>query len=198
MNNLKDYILEKFQITKDSKIFYSCCPKTVKELRNILEERLAENKDAYLNDIDVSNITNMSELFRDLDPHNIKIDQWNVSNVLESWAMFFGCVNFDTDLSGWDMPKNTNMSTMFKLCVKFKGTGLEHWNTSSVIKMFATFQGCRMFDCNLGDWDVRMFSKCTSFKGEGLEKWKVHSLTDMHDTFDECDSLIKKPKWYKG
>ena len=82
MKAIDRYILEKFQITKDSKLPYTCHPKDKFELKKILEERLAKDKNADLNDIDVSNITDMGVwgfsglkgLFQDLDPHDIHIE----------------------------------------------------------------------------------------------------------------------------
>ena len=87
MKNLNNYILEKLNI-KDIKHQYNYFPKTRGELRQILEERLKEDKNANLNDIDVSKITNMSCLFSDLDPHNIDISKWDVSNVTNMGSMF--------------------------------------------------------------------------------------------------------------
>ena len=82
MNNLKDIIQEKLVITKDTKLMpqYTCHPKDDDELRNIIEKRLKQDEDADLNDIDVSNITDMRRLFNGLDPHNIKINRWDVNN----------------------------------------------------------------------------------------------------------------------
>ena len=51
-------INERLKISSKSK-FYSCQPKDKFELRKILEKRLAEDKNANLNDIDVSEITDM-------------------------------------------------------------------------------------------------------------------------------------------
>ena len=38
-------------------------------------------------------------LFGDLDPYNIDISRWNVSNVKNMRGMFYGCKNFTSDLS---------------------------------------------------------------------------------------------------
>ena len=148
MKALDRYILEKFQITKDSKIMYY--PKDKFELRKILEERLSKDKDADLNDIDVSNITDMGYdnfdddrgLFENLDPHNINISEWNVSNVINMDDMFWDCRNFNCDLSNWNVSNVINMNHMFWLCEKFKGQGLENWKPIKCENMEDMFYRC--------------------------------------------------------
>ena len=135
MKTINDYIIEKFKINSKSinKNQYSCQPENTEELCKILEERLEKDKDADLNDIDVSKITDMSMLFSEpektsLDPHNIKIDQWNVSNVKDMSEMFYNCHNFNCNISDWDI--------------------------SNVEMMNYTFYGCENFDCDLSSWNV--------------------------------------------
>ena len=119
MKNLNNYISEKLNI-KDIKRQYNYFPKTKDELRQILEERLKEDKNANLNDIDVSKITDMSYLFSDLDPHNIDISEWNVSNVTDMYKMFYDCNSFNSDLSNWDVSNVTDMYNMFDGCSSLK------------------------------------------------------------------------------
>ena len=185
MKRLDRYILEKFQINKDSKPVYSCHPKTWTELRKILEERLAKDKDADLNDIDVSAIKYMGThntrgLFEGLDPHNIHIEFWDMSNAINTNAMFWKCENFNCNLNNWDISKVTNMVSMFN--------------------------GCSNFNSDLGKWDVHkvknmrcMFWDCEKFEGEGLEKWKPISCDymGMGDMFYRCTALKNKPNWYQ-
>jgi hypothetical protein len=60
-------------------MFYKYFPKDKKELRTLLEQLLKERgRNADLNDIDTSLITDMSELFHGLNISNIKIDGWDV------------------------------------------------------------------------------------------------------------------------
>ena len=68
MKSLKNYIQEKLIIKKNknkSNNNYKYFPKTKKELRDIILQRIeAEGNEVDLNDIDVSEITDMSELFK--------------------------------------------------------------------------------------------------------------------------------------
>ena len=91
MNSLSTYIAEKLHINKDINI-YNYHPKDKYELITLLKELLEERgKDADLNDIDVSNITDMYRLFVDLDPHNIDISKWNVNKYINMYHMFNDC-----------------------------------------------------------------------------------------------------------
>ena len=150
MKNLKDIITERLHITKQTSI-YRYSPKTKEELREILEERLAKDKNADLNDIDVSQITDMGHipsigglgLFECLDQHNIKLNKWDVSKVTNMLYMFCECKNFDADLGEWDVSNVQDMYKMFYKCEKFKGKGLENWDVKKNIYMSFTFGGCK-------------------------------------------------------
>ena len=95
MKDLNNYILEKLKINKDSKIIYKYHPKDKTELKRVIKKCIYERgENANLNDIDVSNITDMSNLFEDLDfniINNINISEWDVSNVTNMESMFDGC-----------------------------------------------------------------------------------------------------------
>ena len=64
MKSLQHYITEKILINKNSKIGYIYHPKTKDELKDIINKRIeSEGNECDLNDIDTSNITDMSNLF---------------------------------------------------------------------------------------------------------------------------------------
>jgi len=172
-------IIEGLKIGSKTKVNkYSYKPKDKAELKKIIQERLKKDKNADLNDIDVSDITDMSNLFYPLNPRNINISEWDVSNVKDMSGMFYGCNNFNSDLSNWDVSNVINMQRMFVACEHFD-SDLSKWNVSKVTDMWAMFSGCKKFNCNLNDWNV---SNISSKK--------------MFVMFDGCDSLKYKPKWY--
>ena len=61
--------------------------------------------------------------------------------------------------------------TMFKGCKKFKGKGLENWNTSKVLYTNDMFHNCLIFNCDLSSWNISkvkymdsIFTNCDSLK----------------------------------
>ena len=178
MKHIKIYINEKLHIT--TKSFYTCHPKTKDELLKIIIQRIKDDgNDCDLNDIDVSKITDMSELF-DATANKIfsdfcgDVSMWDVSNVKDMYSMFCKCEKFNCDLSGW--------------------------NVSNVNDMLAMFFGCEQFNCDLSQWDVSnvediesMFLDCKNFN-QNLDKWNVSNVkNNMKTAFLNCPT---QPKWY--
>ena len=86
---------------------YSCQPKTKYELDRLIGERIREQGvNCDLNDIDVSQIKDMSYLF--------------------------ACTDFTGDISSWDVRKVRDMSWMFNGS-KFNGD-ISKWDVSNVAK----------------------------------------------------------------
>ena len=89
MKTLQNYITEKILINKNSKLAYNYHPKTKDELKDIIKQRIeSEGNDCNLNDIDTSNITDMSWLFEDSN-FNGDISRWNVSNIKVKLDIFY-------------------------------------------------------------------------------------------------------------
>ena len=133
MKSLKNYIQEKLIIKKGKSKSndYKYFPDTKEELKDIIFKRIkTEGKDADLNDIDVSKITDMSNLFEGTD-FNGDISGWDVSNVTDMSYMFYGCYKFNQDISNWDVSNVTNMRVMFYLCKAFN-QNISSWDVSNV------------------------------------------------------------------
>ena len=108
---------------------YDYQPKTKEELKDLIKKLIEERGNwASLNDIDVSQITDMSELFYK-SQFKGTISDWNVSNVKDMHSMFEDS-QFNDDLSKWDVSNVEDMSRMFWNS-KFNGD-ISSWNTSKV------------------------------------------------------------------
>ena len=86
MKEIKTYIIEKLKVSSmhTSPLF----PKTTEELRKIIKAEISKNgNDCSLNHINVSKITDMSDLFYK-SKFNGDISNWNVSNVIDMHGMF--------------------------------------------------------------------------------------------------------------
>ena len=89
MKQLNKYIVERLHINKDTgNRHYNYHPKTYDELKELVYRLINERgNDADLNDIDTSEITDMTKLFHEC-KFNGDISEWDVSNVEDMSMMF--------------------------------------------------------------------------------------------------------------
>ena len=107
---------------------------TLVELRQLIGQELRrQGPDADLNFIDISLITDMMGLFENTgyEIRNIKIDEWDTSNVTDMSHMFYNCTRFNCDISKWDVSNVTDTTEMFYGCKQFN-CDLSSWNLSSL------------------------------------------------------------------
>ena len=57
----------------------------------------------------------MSYLFANIN-FNGDISRWDVSNVTDIHSMFSGCREFNQDISGWNVSKVNNTTDIFNAC----------------------------------------------------------------------------------
>ena len=72
--------------------------------------RLKNYRFACINTWDVSNVTDMSDMFKNAINFNQPLNNWDVSNVAAMSSMFFGARNFNQPLNNWDVSNVTNTS----------------------------------------------------------------------------------------
>ena len=146
-------------------------PTSKEELHDaILSYMNGDKSNGYIHHWDVSQITDMSNLFSDIPMFNEPISHWNVSNVTTMANMFYGCTSFNQDLSSWDVSQVTDMSRMFYQCKNF--TGLSHhkkwrcisaWDTRNVINMTRMLEDAILFIAKIHVWDVSHVVYCKDF-----------------------------------
>ena len=146
---------------------------------------------------DVSNVTDMYEMFNNCVNFNGDLSKWNVSNVTNMMGMFKDCKEFNVDISKWNVSNVARISNMFFGCEKFNGD-LSNWNVGNITDprgFYGMFNGCVNFNGDLSKWDVSnitnmayMFGGCTNFNGD-ISKWDVSKVTEMTYMFGGCTNF---------
>jgi surface protein len=147
---------------------------------------------------DVSNVTDMKNLFNGFTTFNEPLDQWDVGHVTDMSGMFKKCTSFNQPLNDWNVKviNVENMSNMFNGCRTFNQP-LDQWDVSNVTDMSNMFYGCRAFNGDLNDWHEKlinvvnmsnMFSGCITFNNP-LDQWSVNNVRDMSGMFQLCESF---------
>ena len=214
MKNLIDYIsdniTEGFKIgkTKAKKnIEYSFTPKNKIELINIIAEKILKNNFKF-DDIDTSNITDMSFLFKSLYGSratfktitSLDLSSWDVSNVTNMKFMFDSLYSLEElNISGWTTGSVKNFDYMFEYCENLTNIiGIENLNTSSAISLEGMFKNCKSInELDLSKWDtssctnlISMFEDCLELKTIGdISKWDTKKIKAMSWMFYACDKL---------
>ncbi len=110
-----------------------------------------------INDWDVSNVTNMGNLFERVTDFNQPLDNWDVSNVTNMSFMFDGATSFNQPLDSWDVSKVEDISYMFRDATSFDQS-LGAWELANLGGAIATFfrsgTSCENFSYTLYGWAI--------------------------------------------
>ena len=173
MKKLNQFIIEKLKLSNNIKN-YKYYPKNKNELKSLIYLLIKERgMDADLNDIDTSEITDMSFLFS-TSSFIGDISGWDVSNVTDMKGMFFQS-EFNNDISSWDVSNVESMEGMF-MDSEFN-QDISSWNLNNIKNMKGMFKGCK-------------FNK-------DISSWNISENTKTDFIFLESPLAKKPPKWYK-
>jgi surface protein len=161
---------------------------------------------------DVSNVTDMSNLFADQIQFNEPL-KWDTSKVTNMENMFYECINFNqslhSNLNIWNTNNVTNMIGAFDSCKKFNNLNEPlNWDTSNVTNMRLMFSDCRRFNVPLIEWNTSkvtdtsfMFYGCEDFDQlleSNVNIWNTSIVTNMDSMFTGCkefNNLTKPLNW---
>lgn len=214
-DELIQYIIKLLQNYKNNNIDYSYL-----DLSNIILSKSITNINslfAYSGDIprrlfddirildvtdwDVSNITDMSDLFQDCEylEEIVGIETWNTSKCTDFSAMFMNCDNlFEINIRNFDFSNAIYLSYMFSGCTNLKKIDLSNFNASQSKYINNMFSRCRSIE----SLDVSNFNldNCKELKGvfqycamlkeiKGLDKWNISNIINLERLFSYCYEL---------
>ncbi|MDA7838788.1 BspA family leucine-rich repeat surface protein [bacterium] len=104
---------------------------------------------------DVSEVTNMAELFKNKRTFDVDIGDWDVSEVTNMADMFYGAKFFNRNLDQWDTSKVENMDRMFFNAHEFNGI-VNPWNIASVTSLKQMFYNARRFSDDITGWNYQV------------------------------------------
>lgn len=150
----------------------------------------------YINDWDVSNITDMSGMFFDANNFNRPLGDWDVSNVTDMSYMFFFNDGGYWKLENWDVSNVLYMDHMFR-DADFFNDDISNWNVLNLRSAKYMFYYARSFNQSLGDWKIpslmaaeEMLSysslSCENYS-KTLSGWALSIFTPNHLTIDARD-----------
>lgn len=102
--------------------------------------------------------------------------------------MFYNAILFNSDISGWNTSKVTNMTNMFCGAKAFN-QDISSWNTSNVKNISYMFFGASSFNKNIGNWNTDsvqdmsgVFYNAVAFN-QNISGWNTSNTTKMDNMF---------------
>lgn len=163
--------------------------KDKKHLINLIYQKIRSHSKSYdevldLTDIDVSNITDMSNLFS-----GDMIDAYCTDDPIERELIHFFNKPYSVNISSWDTGKVTDMSGMFE-STKIK-VDISHFDTSNVEDMSNMFYHST-FDGDISNWNVSkvrnmLYMFTFSPFNNDISNWDVANVEQMQWMFTGTD-----------
>jgi surface protein len=128
----------------------------------------------------------------------IDIKNWDTSNVISFYCMFYGCSSLTSlDLSNWNTSNLTDMCSMFANCSSLIELDLSNFDTSKVEDMKIMFQGCTaLTNLNISNFNL---NKTTDFHASGMFDYCNSLNFDCIDTSNmDYESLLKISTVYEN
>lgn len=178
LNNAKDKkksLNALFKIAKSKGVIYT--PKNKAELKKLIKD-----KNIYLGDIDISNITNFKDLFRKSRRRDFSgIETWDTSKVTNMDYCFDEAEHFNHNIESWDVSNVKSIQGMFQDTPKFNQP-LNKWNVSKVRNFVNIFYNAQSFNQSIESWGEKI-----DFKESDLEAMFIYSKIQKDKSY---------PSWY--
>ena len=129
---------------------------------NPVDGMCSDSEYGAMPDWDVSQVTDMSDVFSNKSDFNGDISSWNVSSVTDMNRMFNRAESFNGNISNWDVSNVTDMSGMFRSATSFN-QNIGDWDVSNVNYMSWMFYDVTSFNQDISSWNVSNVTQCTDF-----------------------------------
>jgi surface protein len=116
------------------------------------------------------------------------ISNWGGFDVSND-RIFRGCSNLDITATDYPIISTTSFAYMFANCVSLTSPNFSSWNVSNVTGFGLCFNGCSLFNGNLGNWDFssatssfgmdRFLSGCSVFNNSSVLTWNLNGVGGM-------------------
>lgn len=117
---------------------------------------------------DLSQVTDMEDVFHGAASFNQDLSSWDVSNVVTMGEMFRGATTFNQDLGSWNVSSVRNFKGMFRDARTFD-QDLSRWHIPNVFFMGNMFRGATSFNQSLGNWNIsNVLDMGNMFDGSGV------------------------------
>ena len=137
---------------------------------------------------DTSNVTNMRDMFRSASSATPDTSGWDTSQVTNMLYMFAGAASANPDVSGWNTSQVTDMSHMFAGAAS-ANPDVSGWNTSQVTDMAHMFNGAAAANPDVSGWDTSSVTDMAAMFRDAtaatpdMSQWDFRSVTSMTNMF---------------
>ncbi len=172
---------------------------------------LLNNEKVTLNEIDISLLSNLDNVFKNSKRQNYKgIEQWDTSKIVSMKNMFLNAEYFNEDISLWKVDRVKNMQSMFEGAVNFN-QNLNSWNVLPGTKIDNMFKNMPLSE-NPPKWVTACFEYQNSQAFYNFQKLFITFILSIYiitvyfipkqqfyikytpETKDELSMLIKTQK----
>ena len=165
-------------------------PKTRDELKKLVDGGVS------LNDIETIFVDDMWGLFENSTRTDFSgIEEWNVGNVENMYAMFRGAKHFNTNINSWNVSKVRDMESMFEGAESFNQP-LDKWNVSNVRSFDSMFKNAKAFNQNINSWIFSQSDEKYEYYEHKSNEWITIYGIRMDSMFEGAESFNQPlDKW---
>ncbi len=153
-----------------------------------------------ISDWDTSSVTNMSYMFSETEAINPDLSRWDTSSVTNMSSMFAEALGANPDVSRWDTSNVTNMNNMF-FEAAVANPDVSRWDTSNVTNMNSVFAYTVVANPDVSRWDTSGVRNMNFMFIQAqaaqpeMTQWDFRHVTAMRDIFRD---VTLSTKLYSG